>query len=133
MHCGRNSLRGIVIFVSNFGIVAGMLLGICLRNRWLTAAALLLWGFNSFLQGQIMYYGSLACMIISLATEFEWEKAARGENGFEYPWGNEFNSSNVNSFETYSNDFSFVFPHPRDGDKINFAPIQCFIVDYSSS
>lgn len=78
---GRDALRGIVFFVSNFGIIAGMLLGICLRNRWLTAAALLLWGFNSFLQGQLMYYGSLACMIISLATEFEWE-TLRKKEGF---------------------------------------------------
>lgn len=61
---------------------------------WLDAMDYCKW-LNSVVVNDIR----VAKAILRLPTEAEWEKAARGEYGNEWPWGNDFDQNKCNSAE----------------------------------
>lgn len=59
---------------------------------WFDANAYCQW-FNA------TYPGDLNGLVLRLPTEAEWEKAARGPYGWEWPWGNDWDPTRCNSKE----------------------------------
>jgi formylglycine-generating enzyme required for sulfatase activity len=78
--------------------------------EWADAMAYCQW-LNSLLKAKLP-----PGLVLRLPTEAEWEKAARGIDGREYPWGNTFDKNNCNTDEGNKGDTTPMGAYSPQGD-----------------
>jgi formylglycine-generating enzyme required for sulfatase activity len=78
--------------------------------KWTDAAAYCRW-LNYMLQAELP-----EGLALRLPTEAEWEKAARGLEGREYPWGDRFDKNKCNTYEVGRGDTTPVGYFSPRGD-----------------
>jgi formylglycine-generating enzyme required for sulfatase activity len=78
--------------------------------KWEEAVRYCQW-LNDLLQSEIS-----SGLVLRLPTESEWEKAARGVDGREYPWGNGFDKNRCNTYEGEKGDTTPVGLYSPQGD-----------------
>ena len=78
--------------------------------KWIDAIAYCKW-LNSFLKNELP-----SVLVLRLPTEAEWEKAARGTDGREYPWGNQFDKNKCNTSEGGKSGTTSVGLYSPQGD-----------------
>lgn len=77
---------------------------------WNDAVAYCKW-LNDLLKGKLP-----VGLVLRLPTEAEWEKAARGEKGLIYPWGDLFDKNKCNTNEGGKSDTTPVEAYSPQGD-----------------
>jgi formylglycine-generating enzyme required for sulfatase activity len=83
--------------------------------NWIDATEYCRW-LNDLLKGELP-----SGLVLRLPTEAEWEKAARGIDGREYPWGNTFDKNKCNSSEGEKGNTTPVGSYSPQGD----SPYDC--------
>ncbi len=78
---------------------------------WYDAIAFCRW--LSFRRSGVFDVDKVDQWVVRLPTEFEWEKAARGTNGLEYPYGNEFDAQKCNTKESGIGQTTPVTAYPQ--------------------
>lgn len=78
--------------------------------KWIEAMGYCHW-LNRFLENELP-----PGLILRLPTEAEWEKAARGVDAREYPWGNQFDKYKCNTSEGDKDSTSSVGHYSPQGD-----------------